>query len=400
MTGRKYVPVVSGALDRRERGTAPLRDAVAGLALLVLSQVPVLRPAGERIGAGQVLLLALAGAALLLVSRVRPVPVFVATLAVAGTALATGAGPVFFLAAAYALYEVAARPGPAPRVPALAVAGACVAGAVTLTVAGAQHTTGGNRFVQLLCGGLVLGTTWAAGTAAGERRARAREAVDRAEERARQEERLRIARDLHDVLTHSVGLIAVKAGVANHVLDSRPQEARAALAVIEDVSRNALRDLRATLTTLRRDPPDPGVDALRPLPGTSDLPALVRTARSAGLEIDLCSRGLEGLPGGVALCAFRIVQEAVTNVVRHAGPTRCEVSLTAADGALRIEVVDDGPAPGRRTATSPGTPSGTSPSAGWGLVGMRERVEVHGGSLTAGPRAGGGFAVRATVPYG
>jgi signal transduction histidine kinase len=387
-----------GTRDRMEF----LRDAAAGLALLLLSQIPVLRPAGERIGAGTVLGLALVSAVAVFVRRWRPVAACVGALAVAGVALVVGVGPVFFLAAAYLLYGVAARPGPGSRGPVSVVVGVCAAGAVTLTVAGSQHTPGGNSFVQLLCGVLVLGAAWAAGAAAGERRARALLAVERASERARQDERLRVARDLHDVLTHSVGLIAVKAGVANHVLGSRPEEARAALAVIEDVSRSALRDLRATLAVLRRDPsgtvpcpterPADRPHGLRPLPGPADLPALVRNAEAAGLEIDLCSRGLGGLPDGVGLSAYRIVQEAVTNVLKHAGPTRCAIRLDAAEEVLRIEVADDGPSPGPR--------EGPIPPGGLGLIGMRERAEAHGGTLTAGPRPEGGFAVRATVPYG
>lgn len=275
----------------------------------------------------------------------------------------------------------------------MVVGGASTAGAALLTITGGQHYSGGTLAVQLLFGMLMLGATWAAGTAVRERRESLRRTIAQAAEQAKVEERMRIARDIHDVVTHSVGLIAVKAGVANHVIATRPEEAREALTVIEDISRGALRDMRATLRVLRREHVDQPQD-LQPVHGLSDLPSLVRTAEAAGVRVDLRSDCAEEPPDGVALTAFRIVQEALTNVVKHAAPTRCLVSVTARDGVLTIGVDDDGPGPGHRP---------TVPGGAMGLVGMRERAVAHGGTLTAGPGpgtgTGTGFRILATLPY-
>ncbi|MFE0377469.1 sensor histidine kinase [Streptomyces inhibens] len=334
-------------------------------------------------------LLSLSTALPLVVRRLWPVPVFAFVLTVACVALSLGLGPTTFLAAAYALYLVAvAQKRPAGR-SAVLVGGMSAGGAALLTVTGGQSYQGGTKAVQILFGLIVLGATWSAGSAVRERRESMRRAIEQAAERAKVEERLRIARDIHDVVTHSVGLIAIKAGVANHVVANRPEEAREALTVIEDVSRRALRDMRATLKALRRDQAG-GAQDLRPVLGLSDLPALVRTAEAAGVRVDLRSRGTEEPPDGVALSAFRVVQEALTNVIKHAAPTRCRVHLTAEQGALTIDVADEGPGTGQRP---------TVPGGGMGLVGMEERVAAHGGTLSAGPQPGGGFRVLATLPY-
>ncbi|MFI2506081.1 sensor histidine kinase [Streptomyces sp. NPDC018972] len=364
-------------------------DVPAALGFALLPHVSALRPAGGgEVGGGTVGLLSLGAALALAARRLWPVPVFGCVLTTACVALAVGAGPALFLAASYALYAVATtRSGP-PVLSAAFVAGLCAAGAALLTVTGGQSQQGGGKAVQTVFGLLVLGATWAAGSAVRERRESTRRAIEHAAEQAKTEERLRIARDIHDVVTHSVGLIVIKAGVANHVIDTRPQEAREALAVIEDVSRRALRDMRGTLKALR--PEQEGADReLRPVQGLSDLPALVRTAEAAGVRVDLRSRYAEEPPDGVALSAFRIVQEALTNVVKHAAPTRCRVHLTSERGTLTIEVADEGPGPGHRA---------TVPGGGMGLVGMKERVAAHGGTLSAGPEPAGGFRVLATLP--
>ncbi|MFE2941454.1 sensor histidine kinase [Streptomyces sp. NPDC059255] len=365
-------------------------DVLAALGLALLPQVSVLRPAvsGE-VSVSTVWLLSLSSALPLVARRLWPVPVFWVVLTTACAALALGVGPAPFLAAAYALYAVAATRTRQPGLSAVFVAGLCAAGALLLTVTGGQGYQGGTKVAQAVFALLVLGATWASGTAVRERRENVRRAVEHAAERARAEERLRVARDVHDVVTHSVGLIAVKAGVANHVFATRPEEAREALTVIEDVSRRALRDMRATLKVLRREQQG-GAQDLRPVLGLSDLPALLRTAETAGVRVDLRSRCAEELPDGVALSAYRIVQEALTNVVKHAAPTRCRVRLTTEHGTLTIDVTDEGPGPGRRS---------TVPGGGWGLVGMEERVAAHGGTLRAGPQPGAGFRVLATLPY-
>jgi len=360
-------------------------DGLTALGLAVLPQVAPLRPqAGTGGGLGWAL--CVATAAPLAVRRLWPRTVLAAVLTATGAALLAGLGPAVFLAAAYALYPVATRP-PAGRLPAVRLGGACVAGAALLAVTGGQHGDGGG-VGRLLFGLLLLGATWAAGTAVRERRESLRRVVEEAAARARVEERLRIAREVHDVVAHGVGLIAVKAGIANHLAADRPEEGREALRVIEEVSRDALRDLRGVLAVLRDGDLEGG--GLRPAPGLGDLPSLVRTAHEAGVHVDLRCVGADRLPAGVALTAFRIVQEALTNVVRHAGPTRCSVRLVGGTGTLRIEVADEGPAPGRPASVA---------GAGLGLSGMDERVGGHGGSFSAGPRRGGGFQVLATLPY-
>lgn len=365
-------------------------DVLAASGFALLPQVSLLRPAtGGEVGGGTVWLLSLSAALPLVARRLWPVPVFGAALSAACVALAVGVGPAPFLATAYALYVVVITRRRRPGRSVVFVAGLCAAGAALLTVAGGQSYQGGTKPVQVVFVLLVLGATWAAGTAVRERREGTRRAIEHAAEQAKTEERLRIARDIHDVVTHSVGLIAIKAGVANHVIATRPEEAREALTVIEDVSRRALQDMRATLKVLRREQRT-GAQDLRPVLGLSDLPALVRTAEAAGVTVDLRSRYAEEPPDGVALSAFRIVQEALTNVVKHAAPTRCRVRLTADRGTLTIDVADEGPGPGHRPAV---------PGGGMGLVGMKERINAHGGTLRAGPRPGGGFQVLATLPY-
>ncbi|WP_042428831.1 sensor histidine kinase [Streptacidiphilus anmyonensis] len=375
-------------------GAVPRRliqlDAAAALGIALVPELLPLRHAlGGDPGSATVWSLSLAAALPLAVRRLWPVPVLLSVLVVALVSLPFGLAPTAFLAVAYALYLVAVV-GPQPRrLSAVVVGGVCAVGAAALTMTGSPHYPGGTRAVQVVFGLLVLGATWSAGSAVRERRARLRQTIEQAAERAKAEERLRIARDIHDVVTHSVGLIAVKAGIANHVAVTNPEEAQQALTVIEDVSRKALRDLRATLTLLRREEGPEG--ELRPVLGLADLPELVRTADAAGVRVALEVDCQEPPPDGVALSAFRIVQEALTNVVKHAAPTGCRVRVTVEQQVITIDVDDDGPrARGSRAAV---------PGGGLGLVGMRERAAAHGGVLTAGPRPGGGFQVSASLPF-
>jgi signal transduction histidine kinase len=374
-----------GDLSRRRF----LVDAFAVLGFALLPQVSVLRPAADPLDGATVWLLALGTALPLVLRRRHPLPVFGFVMAAACVAVAAGAGPAPFLAAAYALYTVATTTDRRWGLSTVLTGGLCVAGVALLTLAGGNGYQGGTRLVQVVFGLLVLGATWAAGTAVRERREGLERAIEHAAEQAKSEERLRIAHDIHDVVTHSVGLIAIKAGVANHVSATRPEEAREALKVIEDISRSALRDMRATLKVLRGDEEGGGED-LRPVRGLADLPALVQTAEAAGVRVDLRSRCAEELPDTVALSAFRIVQEALTNVVKHAAPTNCRVHLTSERGTLSIDIADTGPGPGHRPSV---------PGGGMGLVGMNERIAAHGGTLAAGPDPGGGFRVLATPPY-
>ncbi|WP_431677622.1 sensor histidine kinase [Kitasatospora sp. KL5] len=212
-----------------------------------------------------------------------------------------------------------------------------------------------------------------------------RAAAEQAQRRRIDEERLRMARELHDILAHSISLIHVQAGVALELLDSRPEQARTALTTIKAASKEALGEVRQVLGTLR------GPDAAAPrspAPGLDRLDELAQQARQAGLAVAVRSRGTaRPLPQGLDLTAFRIVQEALTNVIRHSAARSADVLLEWSPEGLAVQVEDPGPA-------GAGEPGGS----GSGLIGMRERVSAAGGTLEAGPRAEGGFRVRAWLP--
>lgn len=221
-------------------------------------------------------------------------------------------------------------------------------------------------------------------------RERAERAERTREEEARRrvaEERLRIARDLHDVVAHHIALVNVQAGVAAHVMDKRPDQAKEALAHVREASRHALGELRATVGLLRQsgDPEAP----TEPAPGLDRLDELAATFRNAGLRVEVAraDQGTE-LPAAVGLAAYRIVQEALTNVQKHAGAARAEVSVVRVGPHIEVTVLDDGSDDGHDPA----------PGGGHGLLGMRERVTALRGTLTTGPRFGGGFRVHAILP--
>ncbi len=203
------------------------------------------------------------------------------------------------------------------------------------------------------------------------------------DQRRIEEERLRIAREVHDVVAHSLAMINVQAGVAAHVADRRPEQAKQALLAIKEASRTALADLRATLNVLRSG------EGRAPTPGLHHLPELIATASAAGLTVT--ADGETGaLPAPVDVAAYRIVQESLTNVVRHAEHAdTVRIGLRRTEDELSITIADNG----RGGLPKPG---GTTP--GNGLRGMAERAQALGGSVTAGPAEGGGFVVRARLP--
>ncbi|WP_078913645.1 MULTISPECIES: sensor histidine kinase [unclassified Streptomyces] len=252
------------------------------------------------------------------------------------------------------------------------------------------------------------GMAAAAGDAVRSRRAfvdAIRERAERAErtrdEEARRrvaEERLRIARDLHDVVAHHIALVNVQAGVAAHVMDKRPDQAKEALAHVRDASRSALNELRATVGLLRQsgDPEAP----TEPAPGLGVLDELVDTFRHAGLPVEVIVQ-LDGtpragaLPAAVDLAAYRVIQEALTNVRKHAGPgAKAEVSVVRVGPSVEVTVLDDG------GESADPAPEPTDPGGGHGLLGMRERTGALGGTCFAGPRFGGGYRVHAILPLG
>jgi signal transduction histidine kinase len=226
----------------------------------------------------------------------------------------------------------------------------------------------------------------------GELEQRARDLEDSREEETRRrvaEERLRIARDLHDAVAHGIATIHLRAGAALHVLDRNPEEAERALTAIKQVSKETLAELRSTLGMLRQ----PGDDdvPLGPIPSLVHLDHLLDATRHAGVAVELemaCDPA--SLPLTVDVAAYRIVQESLTNVMRHAGDgARARIVVRLDDGAVDVEVTDDGRGPAVGTAAQP---------AGHGIEGMRERATTVGGTLTTGRRPGGGFRVHARLP--
>ncbi|HEU5352929.1 MAG TPA: sensor histidine kinase [Actinocrinis sp.] len=217
-----------------------------------------------------------------------------------------------------------------------------------------------------------------------ERRAQAR--IDEALRTVTQE-RMRIARELHDVVAHSMSVIAVQAGVGHHVIGVRPDEAAKALAAIETTSRAALREMRALLGVLREETPEEEAEDLLAAPGLADLALLAERTGRAGLRVELRFTGEPWeLPPAMDLAGYRIAQEALTNVVKHAGTDQARVQVVYGRGEVEIEVTDDGVGPGAAVMTG-----------GHGLVGMRERVALYGGEFAAGPRPVGGFRVWARL---
>jgi signal transduction histidine kinase len=371
-------------------------DVVAAAAFAVVFVVGSTRPA-YGIPIGVAYLLALVSTLPAAVRRLWPLPVLGAVLAgsVAAQAIGTGKDPSTVVA--FVFYLVALR---YPRRTVTAIlagvlvltAGATVAGGVALghVQAGAVAA----RVVAsavLVTAGAVLGSAVRAQRAysAGlqeqaERRAQAQLADAR---RAVAEERLRIARELHDVVAHSLSLIALQAGVGHYVASARPEEAARTLASIETASRTAMGEMRRLLGVLRDD--RTGAD-LAPAPGLADVGQLITGTADAGVRVQLEIRGAQRpVPPGVDLAAYRIIQEALTNVVKHARTTAGRVVVTYADDAMCLEITDDGHgAPAAAVAAS----------AGHGIAGMAERVSLFGGEFHAGPLPGRGFRVAARLP--
>ncbi|MFK4102934.1 sensor histidine kinase [Streptomyces sp. NPDC019531] len=321
------------------------------------------------------------------VRRRWPLAVLVAVLAALATASLLDIPREPYAAAGLAAYLVGLAEPARRSVSALAVALPVACGAVYLgeaVVTPAEDWRGAVGVAGLVF--LVVGGAWGVGFTVRGRRAEAAREQRRRSERALDEERLRIARELHDIVSHNLSLIAVKAGVAGHVAEADPREARAALKVIEETSRSALAEMRRTLGVLRTES-----TPLAPVPKLDDLGALAAEAQRAGVDVDLTVHATEDLAEGTQLTIYRIVQEALTNAVRHAAPTRCQVTVEADAREIRIDIADEGPpsASGQIVGELPG---------GHGLLGMRERAMMYGGSFEAGPRPEGGFAVSVRLP--
>ncbi|PWU44151.1 two-component sensor histidine kinase [Micromonospora globispora] len=351
-------------------------------------------------------LLAVSGL-VLAVRRRWPVPVFVtaalASLVYYGLDFPDGPG---WLGLFVALYTLAAY-GDGRRSLVVAGVGTTVLAVGWLVAAADIEPRAAIGWVFFRIGASVMSA--ALGESVRSRRVIAAEAQERAElaERTREEEararvdaeRLRIAREVHDTVAHAIAIINVQSGVTAHVLDKRPDVAREALQAIEQTSSRALREMRAILGVLRDDD-----NGRVPYPGLGQIDELAAKAREAGLDIKLEETApATALPSAVGSAAYRILQESITNVIRHVGPTRVTIALNPGNDALEIRVIDEGrrAAPG---AADPHLPAqhqistGGSARPGRGILGMRERCQLLGGELDAKPTPGGGFEVRARLP--
>jgi signal transduction histidine kinase len=374
----------------RLRADTLLVDALVAIALLVLTVVQVglgEPPAGSR---GAALLFAPA-VTLPLAWRRRVPLAALAVIAAAVVAQSLVAAPPVsfgtFLALMLAIYSVAAHGGRRE-----ALAGAAI-GAVAAGVQGLREPGDASAF-EAVYGVVYFGGAWVLGRALRRRRLATVELQDRAaqlererEERARAavaEERGRIARELHDVIAHSMSVIVVQAGAAEQILEHDPARAREALLSIRCAGNDALEEMRRLLGILRHEDEEL---TLAPQPSIARLDELLEQVRAGGLPVELVVDGQpRQLAPGVELAAYRIVQEALTNSRKHAGAAHARVIVRYAPDALELDVVDNG------------RPSQPGEGTGHGLVGMRERAVLYGGVLEAGARPEGGFAVHARLP--
>ncbi|HJP77957.1 MAG TPA: sensor histidine kinase [Pseudonocardiaceae bacterium] len=334
-------------------------------------------------------------AALVLARRHAPLAVLAATTAVATFAIIVGVpgggAMIGVLAAAYTVATYASDAATVTGAVAVLVSGLALGGAVFVPGSRAAETNpAGVTPLNLLVTGLAVAIAWTAGYAVRIRRAYVAERADRAERdeaqrvaRAIADERLRIARELHDVIGHSISLIAIQSEAATRSARTNPDAVPGFLATISTASREALAEMRHVLAVLRPDRPED----LRPQPGLAALSELADRIGAAGLPVRLDVPEETTVPPGVGLTAYRIVQEALTNTLKHAGVAQASVTVARSGDTLSVSVRDDGTNP-------PGTPSATAQ----GIVGMRERVALYGGTLRVGRHPEGGFEVHATLP--
>jgi signal transduction histidine kinase len=393
VAARPPQPVLPAAIRGRQWRATAVLAVCAVLEVVALAAGPYPHEQSQR------LLLALLACGPIVALQRWPLPVL---------AVATAAGALFMgssgvvsiplgIMIALALYFAASRLPRRVSIRAAVATALVLAAALTYASFTAQHWSPGPAVVLGL---LPLAAGWFVGDSVAARRRYLAGLAEQAEreraaqaERARQqvrEERVRIARELHDVVAHTLAVITVQAGVGRRLMSQQPQQAAAALESIETIGRTAQDELRVVLGLLRDE--EPGSAALAPAPRLADLRELADTVRASGTPVELRMTGTERqLSPALELSVYRVVQEALTNVVKHAPHAHATVDVSVSPGQVRLEVADDGgPRASRSGAHGPGH----------GIVGMRERIAAFGGWLEAEPVAGRGFRVLAEVPAG
>jgi signal transduction histidine kinase len=370
-------------------------DAVLAVAVFLLTafvvdgpgDTVVMRPIGD-VPIAVLLVFALASAALYWRRRA---PLVVLGVAVVAWAVTVGSGYADLGGVAIIALYSAGRYATEDRWGQVGVAAA-------IAVVSLDGLTNPAPWGEAVLGAVVMFVAWYVGRRVRLRKQRAAQVLREQAAEARRivtEERTRIARELHDVVAHRVSLMTVQAGAAKAVAAEDPVAALRAMGAVEQAGRQALDELRHLLGVLR---PETDLDGLGPQPGLADLPRLVEQIRGAGVGVSLATEGVSAeLPARVDLFAYRIVQEALTNVLKHAGPgAHTEVRLGSDRSGIVVEVLDDG----HDAAVMPGPGVAEGGARGHGIVGMRERARLLGGTLDAGPRPGGGFRVVAHLPTG
>ena len=380
---------------RRIRMISPLlRDRTVAVVLFVIAEIEVATVGGD--APLPLLMLGAAGYSLpFAIRRVRPLLAVVLVVAsvVLMAALLTDTTQYFvpFLVAMLTSYGAGAYLDGRPAYLGLAI---MVCGVLTVTMLSPSQITGDYVFPTAFSA-----VAWLSGRAVRTRTRlteelheaalREQEAQELESRRAAADERRRIAREMHDVVAHSVSVMVVQAGGARRILERDPERAVAAAAQIERTGREALAEMRRLLGMLHRE--DDAHDARAPQPTMAGVGALVERAREAGLPVELHVSGeRRSLPAGLDLAAFRVVQEGITNALKYADRAPTEVRVRWGARELELEILDRGPSPARERLETAG--------GGHGLVGMRERVKLYGGELEAGRRRGGGFRIRAKLP--
>jgi signal transduction histidine kinase len=418
---------------RMRRGHWIALDCVVG-GLAAVAEMALVGQRPGIVAVPAVLLLGVAVFVPVALRRLAPVAAFGALIILAVLLAAEGFAPgVVFLAAAYVLYLVTATSN---RQTSGAALGLALIVMVLIMLADHRVGRNGGDAGLLIPAAFALIICWIAGYSMRQRRLYAQMLQEQATSSAVAEERLRIARELHDVVAHSMSVIAVQAGYGQYVIDSSPADARDALGAIQATSRDALEEMRRMLGVLRQQdaaaapaptapPPPPGTAPaavaaapgapgtpaaargatgmsapLAPAPGLARLGQLIERTNGAGVQVSLeCSGQVRAVPAGVDLSAYRIIQEALTNVVKHAGGgAHCAVSLDYGEEALHVRVTDDGGGSLVLSPVSPRTLGVPVAGTGHGIIGMRERANLCGGDFTAGALPGGGFEVNATLP--